>query len=216
MRVLATSELLLIGLLIVSRWLPLTSCNALCQHQMACVLRVSPHEAGDMMTVTFRPHRGLVDSISISYLGLRLFFSSLSYAGAMPGPVLFGYVLDHSCLLWEKKCERSGSCLYYDNHQMAWLMMAVCAVCKVLCVIFGLTAWRIFTAGQTEELPTCASDGLRTLSLNRENRMSIFDRFHTSVISDSVFAEESELNAVDVNHANHSVIWVVYVFIACH
>ena len=68
------------------------------------------------------------------------------FAGGMPGSILFGYALDHSCLLWEKKCDgNTGSCLYYDNHQMAWLVLAVCAVCKVLSIVSGLISWRMYT-----------------------------------------------------------------------
>jgi len=68
------------------------------------------------------------------------------FAGGVPGPILFGYALDHSCLLWERKCDDStGSCLYYDNHHMAWLLLAVCAVCKVLNIVCGLITWRIYT-----------------------------------------------------------------------
>jgi len=67
------------------------------------------------------------------------------YAGGLPGPVLFGFALDHSCLLWEKKCDGStGACLYYDNHQMAWLLLAVCASCKVLNIVCGLIGWQLY------------------------------------------------------------------------
>ena len=65
-------------------------------------------------------------------------------AGGLPGPVLFGFAIDHSCLLWEKKCDGStGACLYYDNHHMAWLLLAVCAVCKVLNIASGFLSWRM-------------------------------------------------------------------------
>jgi len=64
--------------------------------------------------------------------------------GEIPGPLLFGWAIDHSCLLWEQKCDGStGACLYYDNHQMGWLLLALCAACKVLTVIFSLLGWRI-------------------------------------------------------------------------
>ena len=66
-------------------------------------------------------------------------------AGGLPGPVLFGFVIDHACLLWEQKCDGStGACLHYDNHQMAWLLFAVCAVCKLLNIVCGLIAWRTY------------------------------------------------------------------------
>jgi len=66
-------------------------------------------------------------------------------AGGVPGPILFGFALDHSCLLWEQKCDGStGACLYYDNHQMAWLLLAVCASCKVLNIVCGLLSWQLY------------------------------------------------------------------------
>jgi len=71
------------------------------------------------------------------------------FAGGLPGPVLFGFAIDRSCLLWEKNCDGStGSCLYYDNHEMAWLMFAVCISCKALCTVFGLLGWRMYICKQ--------------------------------------------------------------------
>lgn len=66
-------------------------------------------------------------------------------AGGLPGPVLFGFVIDHACLLWEQKCDGStGACLHYDNQQMAWLLLAVCAACKVFNIVCGLAAWQMY------------------------------------------------------------------------
>ena len=59
--------------------------------------------------------------------------------------MLLGYVIDHSCLLWEEKCDSStGSCLYYDNHLLAWLFFAVYASCKVFNVLCGLLSWQLY------------------------------------------------------------------------
>ena len=67
------------------------------------------------------------------------------YAGGVVGPVLFGLAMDRSCLLLEKKCDGStGACLYYDNHQMAWLLFAVCGVCMVLNNVCGLISWQLY------------------------------------------------------------------------
>jgi len=66
-------------------------------------------------------------------------------SGGLPGPVLFGFAIDHSCLLWEQSCDgTTGACLYYDNHEMGWLLLAVCAACKVLTVVCGLLGWRLY------------------------------------------------------------------------
>jgi len=66
--------------------------------------------------------------------------------------VLFGFAIDHSCLLWEEKCDGStGACLYYDNHQMAWLLMAVCVVCKLFNIVCGLFSWRLCVRKQRRD-----------------------------------------------------------------
>ena len=72
-------------------------------------------------------------------------YVDLHCAGGLVGPMLLGYVLDHSCLLWEENCDGStGSCLYYDNYQMAWLFFAVYESCKALNVVCGLLCWRLY------------------------------------------------------------------------
>jgi len=82
------------------------------------------------------------------------------YAGGLPGPVLFGFALDNSCLLWEKKCDGStGACLYYDNHHMAWLLFAVCASCMVLNIVCGLLGWQLYMRRlRTRDVPQAGLD----------------------------------------------------------
>ena len=66
-------------------------------------------------------------------------------SGGLPGPILFGFAIDHSCLRWEQSCDgTTGACLYYDNHEMAWLLMSVCVICKLFTVLCGLLGWRLY------------------------------------------------------------------------
>ena len=64
--------------------------------------------------------------------------------GSMPGSILFGAVLDKSCILWEEKCDNSGSCLYYNNYHMAMYMLGICVLNKLLSSIFSFLAWRLY------------------------------------------------------------------------
>ena len=76
--------------------------------------------------------------------------------GSVPGPILFGFVLDKSCLLWDRHCDQTaGSCLYYDIHRMALNILAVCAACKLANIVFGLLAWRLYR-------PVKDGDGLQS------------------------------------------------------
>ena len=35
-------------------------------------------------------------------------------AGFLPGPVVFGGLLDSTCLVWKETCGKRGACLHYD------------------------------------------------------------------------------------------------------
>lgn len=62
------------------------------------------------------------------------FFVVCFVVGMIPGPVLVGWVLDQSCLIWSGgSCGSSGSCLLYSHDQMAvgimlwWVLVSVAA-----------------------------------------------------------------------------------------
>ena len=65
-------------------------------------------------------------------------------AGSIPGPIVFGYVLDTSCILWKSSCSKTSSCMYYSNYYMSRRMLVIMAVFKTLCLILTLTAWRLY------------------------------------------------------------------------
>lgn len=58
-------------------------------------------------------------AISVSWTFLRLL-------GFIPGGVLFGLIIDTSCLKWkESACGAKQSCLVHDQHQLSWTIMVV-------------------------------------------------------------------------------------------
>ena len=96
--------------------------------------------------------------------------------------MLLAYAIDHSCLQWEKKCDGStGACLYYNNHEMAWMILAVFASCKVLNVLCGLIAWRMYAykrrrgklPRRPEHTPTVAETGNGATENNIERSSDI-------------------------------------------
>ena len=71
------------------------------------------------------------------------FFLFLRLLGTIPGPVIFGYLIDNTCLLWqEQECPSldqvsgGGSCRLYDNHGMSTAMMVTILLVKVLGIVF--------------------------------------------------------------------------------
>ena len=67
--------------------------------------------------------------------------------GAIPGPVVFGVLVDGACALWQRQChdedqDRIGNCLLYDNDSMGLYLMAANVAFKTLAVLFMLAAFR--------------------------------------------------------------------------
>lgn len=51
--------------------------------------------------------------------------------GLIPLPLILGSLLDKSCLLWEKVCNKDGSCRLYDNDVMSNSMTILLVCAKV-------------------------------------------------------------------------------------
>ncbi|KAK3594365.1 hypothetical protein CHS0354_014072 [Potamilus streckersoni] len=71
--------------------------------------------------------------------------------GSIPGPILFGKLIDITCQLWQKKCNEQGSCFFYDNKQMSHNMLAVSLVGKALSSLFFFLALILYKAPKVDE-----------------------------------------------------------------
>ncbi|XP_032432162.1 solute carrier organic anion transporter family member 2B1 isoform X1 [Xiphophorus hellerii] len=72
----------------------------------------------------------------------------------LPGPVLYGSVIDTTCILWGEKCGQKTSCLYYnlDNFRQRFLGLMVVFVCGAL-LCFLLTMVVLRRRGGASQLP---------------------------------------------------------------
>lgn len=72
------------------------------------------------------------------------------YLGTIPAPILFGAIIDRSCLSWQKTCEHDkGSCFVYDNWMMATYLLAVIFCFKSLSICFFSLAILLYRAPPT-------------------------------------------------------------------
>ena len=56
--------------------------------------------------------------------------------GTIPGPILFGRVIDETCIFWKESCDdEQGACYYYDNEEMSNYFLALSLCCKVVVII---------------------------------------------------------------------------------
>ncbi|XP_037079695.1 solute carrier organic anion transporter family member 5A1-like isoform X2 [Pollicipes pollicipes] len=60
----------------------------------------------------------------------------------IPSPILFGNVIDSTCVLWKSQCgERGGRCLVYDIEVFRFKYVGICAGLKVFSAIIFLLDW---------------------------------------------------------------------------
>ncbi|XP_016905153.1 solute carrier organic anion transporter family member 4A1 isoform X2 [Apis cerana] len=61
--------------------------------------------------------------------------------GTIPAPMVFGALIDETCILWNKTCDGEGSCLVYDNLYMSRYMLALAFIGKAASLLFFFLAW---------------------------------------------------------------------------
>lgn len=71
--------------------------------------------------------------------------------GSIPGPILFGKLIDITCRLWQTKCDEQGSCFFYDNQQMSRNFLAVSIVGKFLSALFFFCALLLYKTPSGED-----------------------------------------------------------------
>ena len=61
--------------------------------------------------------------------------------GFIPGPIIFGAVIDKACLFWKESCDdETGACYYYDNENMSNYVLALALSCRgVSLILFVLS-----------------------------------------------------------------------------
>ncbi|XP_067214968.1 solute carrier organic anion transporter family member 4A1 isoform X2 [Linepithema humile] len=61
--------------------------------------------------------------------------------GTIPAPMVFGALIDDTCILWNQTCEGRGACLVYDNYYMSRYMLALAFIGKAASLLFFFLAW---------------------------------------------------------------------------
>jgi organic anion transporter 3A len=112
-------------------------------------------------------------ALGMQFVIFRLF-------GYIPAPILFGNLIDSSCLLWKSTCgETGGRCLIYDIEKFRFKYIGLCTSIKVVALsIFCVDLWLVSRRKHLEKL--------QPLSANE---------IVGSIISlDKLFAEEKDGN----------------------
>ena len=69
--------------------------------------------------------------------------------GAVPGPLLFGYLFDLSCVVWQEQCDRHGNCWVYHTDKLSIYATSVAFPCVTIGGLLFLLAVLTITKEQT-------------------------------------------------------------------
>lgn len=86
--------------------------------------------------------RCIHDSHRTLGLGLKWFIVRL--LGTVPGPILFGAIIDNTCILWREKCGKHASCWIYNNEQLSFNFFIFVGSFKVVSIIFFVLAHQLY------------------------------------------------------------------------
>lgn len=75
--------------------------------------------------------------------GLALFLMSLF--AAIPTPIIFGRIIDSTCISWSFKCGGLGNCQLFDPVLFRTYFHRSSAAFKVVAIIFEVMLWRLST-----------------------------------------------------------------------
>lgn len=50
--------------------------------------------------------------------------------GGLLGPIIYGFVMDSSCILWKEECGQRQFCWLYENGNLALYVFTATAICK--------------------------------------------------------------------------------------
>ncbi|XP_012944388.1 solute carrier organic anion transporter family member 4A1 [Aplysia californica] len=82
-------------------------------------------------------------------IGFELLFIRL--LGTTPGPILFGYVIDSACDVWEDNCGSRGSCWVYRSSDMGLRILVWWITLKAMGMIFYILASVVYKPPAKED-----------------------------------------------------------------
>ncbi|XP_059613445.1 solute carrier organic anion transporter family member 74D [Phlebotomus argentipes] len=71
--------------------------------------------------------------------GLALMMFSLF--GLIPGPILYGWIIDQTCMVWNYRCETIGNCQMYNQRDFRVYVNATAIVLTTIAMVFDFLVW---------------------------------------------------------------------------
>ncbi|XP_060072652.1 solute carrier organic anion transporter family member 4C1-like [Ylistrum balloti] len=117
-------------------------------------------------------------------LGIQWFVVRL--LGTVPGPIMFGSVIDSTCLVWQEKCGEKTSCWIYDNALLSRNFFIILFAVKITTSILFVIAYKLYKPPVEKSVSYVVPNGTKsTISANEDhsssNESDVFD--HQSTVT---------------------------------
>ncbi|KAI8502318.1 hypothetical protein Bbelb_199060, partial [Branchiostoma belcheri] len=64
--------------------------------------------------------------------------------GMIPGPIVFGYIIDQACVLWQDSCGEVGACVVYDSSKLGLYMLAASVGIRLVSMALYIAAYCLY------------------------------------------------------------------------
>ena len=102
-------------------------------------------------------------------LALGLQWLVIGLLGRIPGPMVFGGLIDDACLLWQDECGQRGSCVQYSNHHLTRLTVVSALTVKGLSATLFFLSWFCYRPN-VKKAPVICSD-----NTNKERSLLVWE-----------------------------------------
>lgn len=65
----------------------------------------------------------------------------ISLLALIPGPIIFGRIIDSTCKIWSEKCGERGNCQLYDQDQFRYYLNLTALCLTSVGVFFDILVW---------------------------------------------------------------------------
>ena len=70
--------------------------------------------------------------------------SIVRLVGFVPGPILFGTVVDSTCLFWQHECGQRGNCWVYDRSTLSTRVILLATGTMSCYIVFIILCWFVY------------------------------------------------------------------------
>ena len=99
----------------------------------------------------------LLSELENDKISINMCFHSLA-TGSVPGPIVFGLLIDGACLLWDSPCSGTGNCWLYDNELSARGFLILSTSAQALGAVFLILSLVSYRAPEDETVDEADSN----------------------------------------------------------